>query len=139
MAIEQTDDIEWRRPPVGEMPSEAGAYILEFDADRPLKVEVGALGVVSLPAGRLRYYGSARGPGGLSARLKRHLRAEGATHWHVDYIAEELEIRRVGFTTVLGECELVALDTERSAWRAPVPGFGASDCGECPAHLLAHT
>lgn len=132
------DDIVWESRPVGELPSAAGAYILAFSSGG-LEVEVGALGVVAMPAGRLRYYGSAKGPGGLKARIERHLREDASLHWHVDYLADALEIERVGYTTEVGECDLVGRDLESGGWRAPVDGFGASDCSDCPAHLLART
>jgi Uri superfamily endonuclease len=126
----------WLTPPPDELPDAAGAYILEFICDGR-SIEVGALGELDLPSGRLRYYGSAHGPGGLKARIERHLRDDGALHWHVDYLAAELDITRVAYSTELGECDLLQLDLDADDWHAPIPGFGASDCTTCPAHLLA--
>lgn len=138
-AMNGTDEarnIEWQGRPVSELPAEEGAYVLEFANPDRQPIEVGALGEVVLPSGRLRYYGSAKGPGGLRARVRRHLRDDGKVHWHVDYLAEALEVRRVGYTTAFGECELVAMDEGSGEWSVVVEGFGASDCETCEAHLL---
>jgi len=34
------------------------------------------------------YIGSAFGPGGVRARMLRHLRADKPKHWHIDYLRE---------------------------------------------------
>jgi Uri superfamily endonuclease len=125
-----------------ELPSEAGAYVLELQLRRPRWLDVGRLGRVRLPAGWLRYYGSARGGGGLRGRLSRHLRGaadpEATTcHWHVDALLHS-EARLRALELHLGaeaEHQLVARDLV-AGWRVCVVGFGSSDCERCPAHLL---
>ncbi|MBN1145904.1 MAG: GIY-YIG nuclease family protein [Anaerolineales bacterium] len=129
------------------LPALAGVYALRLRLAQPKSLEVGRLGHVSLAAGEYVYLGSANGPGGLRARLGRHLRGEASRpHWHIDYLRPA--------ATVSGFCYLVAapgaarpapleclwsqalLDLPRSS--APLPGFGASDCrSACPAHLVA--
>jgi Uri superfamily endonuclease len=97
----------------------------------------GALGVVELPPGWLMYVGSARGPGGLAARVGRHFSGAGRPRWHVDFLVRALPPREAWLVTVA--------DPREAAWAravaglpgvAPVaPGFGASDSG-APTHLF---
>jgi Uri superfamily endonuclease len=44
---------------------------------------------IALPAGRYLYCGSAKGPGGLKARLSRHMRRGKSVRWHVDQLTEQ--------------------------------------------------
>ncbi len=120
-------------------PAELGAYLLILTAAEPTQVRVGRLGEFLLPPGRYAYAGSAQGPGGLAARLNRHLRPDKRLHWHVDYLTALLPVTdvivRVGPAWL--ECawvrELLALPGAGT----PIPGFGSSDCREgCPAHLV---
>jgi histidyl-tRNA synthetase len=121
------------------LPDGPGAYVLELHPEAPLSLTVGRLGVVEIPAGRARYYGSARGPGGLRARVARHLRPPGErrVHWHVDHLTARLAVQRVLIAEGGRECELVQRDLA-AGWRVVAAGFGATDCRRaCPAHLLA--
>jgi Uri superfamily endonuclease len=43
---------------------------------------------IILPAGRYLYCGSAKGPGGLKARLSRHMRRGKSVRWHIDRLTE---------------------------------------------------
>ena len=90
-----------------------------------------------LPAGCYAYCGSAYGPGGLQARIGRHLRADKALRWHVDRLTAAGRI--VDFRAVPGgrECDLLDRLLEAPGASVPVPGFGSSDCRRCPAHLVA--
>lgn len=131
--------IPWifRAPSAADIPSDKGAYALLIRIRRRFCAPVGALGMVDLPAGDYLYLGSARGPGGLRARIGRHLREGKTPHWHVDHLA-----RRDGIAAVLAlpggsECALVAGALAFAGVSAPVGGFGSSDCRRCPAHLLA--
>jgi len=77
----------WR--PGGPPPSGRGAYLLLIHIDKPVTVVAGGLGTLTLEPGVYVYVGSARGPGGLAARLARHerrMRGRAPAHWHVDYI-----------------------------------------------------
>ncbi len=114
------------------VPSETGAYVLLIELGAPLALEV-----ASLPAGRYAYCGSAYGPGGLRARIGRHLRADKTLRWHVDRLTAAGRI--VAFRAVPGgrECDLLDRLLEAPGAAVPVPGFGSSDCRRCPAHLVA--
>ncbi|SDH56387.1 GIY-YIG nuclease family protein [Roseospirillum parvum] len=91
---------------------------------------------VWLAPGVYWYAGSAYGPGGLRARLGRHLRRDKAIRWHVDRLTVEPAVE-VGFLAFpgAGECALVAALLAAGA-TVPVPGFGSSDCRICPSHLV---
>ena len=118
-------------------PAVAGAYALLIRLSRPLRAEIGALGPVDLPAGTYLYLGSANGPGGLRARLRRHLRADKKPHWHVDALTRQGEIAAVLAVPGGQECDLVARALNQPGVTIPHPGFGSSDCRRCKAHLLA--
>jgi Uri superfamily endonuclease len=119
-----------------DLPALPGAYALLIEFDRAAVLPP-RLGVGSLPPGRYIYLGSARGPGGIRARLARHLRGSSKRHWHVDWLTEAA--RDLSALAVPGgdECDLVRRMLEMPGLTVPVSGFGSSDCRRCPAHLLA--
>lgn len=115
-----------------------GTYALIFDNAFPLALDVGSSGYIILPAGVLIYVGSALGPGGLAARVGRHLRPLKAIHWHVDRLTSVLPVSAV-WVDVSGkrlECQWAEALRRSPGVAIPVAGFGASDC-RCPAHLFA--
>ncbi len=67
-------------------PSLPGTYALFLTLSAPAQLTIGKLGVFDFPAGEYVYMGSARGPGGLRARLRHHLRPAQRPHWHIDYL-----------------------------------------------------
>lgn len=122
----------------GEGPGpEPGTYLLVLRVEAACRPRVGALGAVELAPGRHAYAGSALGPGGVRARMARHLRGEGARHWHVDHLREAA--RPTGAWWVHAEERLECRWAEATAGLSgadrSAPGFGASDCG-CPGHLV---
>ncbi len=113
-----------------------GAYLLLIELTVPLALEIPRLGAATLAPGRYAYGGSAYGPGGLRARIGRHLRRGKALRWHVDRLTAAGQV--VGVRAVPGgrECALVRDLLELSGASVPIPGFGSSDCRACPAHLV---
>ena len=98
---------------------------------------VGKLGRLDFEGGWLLYVGSAFGPGGLRARLGRHLRSAKTLHWHIDHLLARLPVSEVWWTTDRAKREEAwaeALRTRPEA-RIPLRGFGAGDCG-CEGHLI---
>ncbi len=137
-----------------DLPALPGAYGLEFSLEQPRVVRVGRRGVFAFPAGEYIYLGSARGPGGLQARLGRHLgrlaptgeRAARASHWHVDYVLPFARRRAWCYCVIPAGAEQgLALECAWSQFLLGMPGavtpargFGASDCRNgCAAHLVA--
>ena len=88
---------------------------------------------IVLPAGRYLYCGSANGPGGLKARLLRHMRRGKSVRWHIDQLTERGLV--IGGWIFPGgdECELVQMCSHLPM---PISGFGSSDCATCRSHLL---
>jgi len=126
--------------------AEKGTYALLLRLDKPELIQVGKLGEFTFPAGWYVYVGSARGPGGLAARLARHRRcaADGKhLRWHVDYLLERARLVEVwsrgGWPSAPAgqrlECEWARVFVDAPGGAIPVPRFGASDC-RCPAHLI---
>lgn len=114
----------------------SGTYIIFAYLDHEATLSIGRLGDFSFPAGYYSYVGSARGPGGLRARLARHLRAAKRPRWHVDHllqVATVVEIWQASSTERL-ECKWAEALQDLPAAAVPVARFGSSDCG-CPAHL----
>jgi Uri superfamily endonuclease len=112
-----------------------GVYCLIF-MNRACRIRIGALGDRKFRKGWHCYIGSARGPGGL-LRVSRHsaLRNRGGPRqWHVDYLLlhPEFSLARAIYAVSERdrECALA-----QSLSRAPVKGFGASDC-RCGSHLF---
>jgi histidyl-tRNA synthetase len=112
-------------------PQELGAYALWLRLAAPLGVRAGSC-EGDLPAGDYLYCGSAKGPGGLRARLARHMRREKRAHWHVDQLTQAGEILGAFILEDGDEC---ALNAALNALPIPLPGFGSSDCRRCAAHL----
>ena len=122
--------------PVAELPTVGGSYILALHNRRPQKTAVGALGQLELEAGYYLYTGSAFGPGGLRARLGRHLRGDGKTRWHIDYLRKVAEPAGAWFCTDLQrrEHEFATALAAMDGLASPFAGFGSSDCN-CESHL----
>lgn len=116
-------------------PPDRGAYLLAIHLDDALDIPRSS-GPWHLPAGWYVYAGSARGPGGIGARLRHHFRREKRAHWHVDHLT--LRATAIHALALEGgaECEIVAGLLGTSGFTPGPAGFGSSDCTCCPAHLL---
>lgn len=128
--------------PARLLPRSPGTYALLLCLEPGGAIKVGRRGYCPFPAGFYVYVGSARGPGGLSARITRHLirctaRKVESPHWHIDnllpralplavWLAEGDQRRECAWAQAL-----IGMDGAT----VPVPGFGSSDC-RCPAHLV---
>lgn len=119
-----------------ELPPGPGAYALLIETDAAVSVRVRGV-LARLPPGCYLYCGSAFGPGGIRARVARHLRKRKPNHWHVDGLTAIGRVRAVVVAPGGRECELFARFSALAGSDIPVPGFGASDCRTCPAHLFS--
>ena len=113
-----------------------GAYVLLIELKDKFEGHVGRLGDITLPVGVYCYFGSARGLGGMAARIKHYIFSDKKPHWYVDRVT--LTGRVIGFLAVLNghECDLREKAIAQKSLVVPVMGFGSSDCLRCPAHLL---
>ncbi len=121
-------------PDATRLPAVPGAYVLLVETGREVVVRLPGRPPTILTPGRYLYCGSARGPGGIKARVARHMRRDKTVRWHVDRLTEAGSV--LGAWTFPGgdECALVA---SLSALPVPMAGFGSSDCRTCASHLLA--
>lgn len=113
-----------------------GTYLLLLQLEEDREIAIGRLGTLYFPHGYYLYLGSARGPGGLQARLARHRRKAKEPRWHIDYLlfyAHLIEIWAVESDERL-EC-LWAQQLARFSPGWPTAHFGSSDC-RCPSHLF---
>jgi Uri superfamily endonuclease len=123
-----------------DLPAEAGSYALHLALEKPQHIRVGALGEVDFPASEYVYLGIAVGPGGLRARVGRHLRADKTRHWHIDYLVPMTKLLSLCWTTSPDplECRWSQALAQLPVVSIPVPDFGSSDCrargGSCRAH-----
>lgn len=129
---------------VEHIPACPGAYLLHLRLLWPRRLQVKRLGLFDLSPGEYLYSGSAHGPGGLRARLGRHLRGGGKKHWHIDALRQSAEV--AGYSYVLGneledanlECRWAQNLAQLPGVIVPISGFGSSDCRlGCRAHLVA--
>ncbi len=132
------------------LPAEPGSYALVFQLGQSHRLRVGRLGTARFQAGRYIYLGSAQGPGGLRARLVRHVKGEGSLHWHVDYLRRVAPINMIYYLakSVIQhaspvhhferlECRWSQAIANLEGACYPMPGFGSSDCQSgCSAHLV---
>jgi Uri superfamily endonuclease len=119
------------------VPDLPGTYVLVLVVDEEQRAQVGRLGEFRVPPGWLAYVGSARGPGGLAARLARHLRHPKPLVWHIDFLRAVARPVAAWWATGTDRCECfwAAALAGMPGASQPILRFGASDC-RCPTHLL---
>ena len=119
-----------------DVSNERGSYLLLIRLPTALFVDRPA--PLRLDAGWYIYAGSARGPGGVRARVKRHFDTNKSVRWHVDQLTNAADRVFAAAFFDLGECDLVRGLTAQEGLSFPHPGFGSSDCKSCEAHLLRY-
>jgi Uri superfamily endonuclease len=100
-------------------------------------VRVGSLGCLRFEAGTYAYVGSARGAGGLAARIAHHLGSVARPRWHIDYLRGLADATAVWFTTGPAPYEhgWAAVFARGRHIATAAPRFGSSDCS-CESHLF---
>ncbi|NPA31147.1 MAG: DUF123 domain-containing protein [Chloroflexi bacterium] len=128
---------------VDGLPARPGAYWLALCLPRPAVVRAGPEPHRLWPAGLYLYAGQAHGPGGIRARLGRHLRGQGRGPWHIDALRAVAVPVAWGWTTHPSpegrpwECVWAQAWAQQPWAFVPQPGFGAGDChAGCAAHGL---
>lgn len=117
-----------------------GPYVLVLEVPTPLRLAVGQLGTFDFPKGWYAYAGSARGPGGLAARLRHHLHGAARPHWHVDYLRKGACLAEIwyGHAPEHDEHQWAASLAAMRGAGSVATGFGSSDCF-CATHLSFFT
>ena len=115
---------------------EPGTYALVCRSPHETEIRVGRLGVVPFRRGFYVYVGSAFGPGGVRARVARHVTHPLNRHWHVDYLWPALGIEEIWYSQDPRPREHAWARVLCHGMRCsmPFPQFGSTDC-ECEAHL----
>ncbi len=125
--------MEERFEPAG-MP---GVYVLILRLHGFFRGKVGGLGLVELEPGFYVYVGSALGPGGLAARVSRHLRRAKRLRWHIDHLTSDprVEVEAVVYAYTGERLESTLSSGLAAVLEPAVMGFGSSDTGD-PTHLF---
>ena len=120
------------------IPQRKGTYLLIINILRYIEIKVGSLGIVKLEPGIYIYVGSALAPGGLQARILRHLRKEKKIHWHIDYLLASDDVRILYIAYLVYPKKLESTITSELISLGLKPGwyrFGSTDTKD-PSHLL---
>lgn len=121
---------------IGKTPTFGGAYVLVLRLDKAIHIEFSRVTFDQLVPGSYIYVGSARGSGGIRARIKRHFRYDKKAHWHIDWLTMHA-VEMAALAVADGhECELVDTLLNSHRFEVAVPGFGSTDCSRCESHLL---
>ena len=113
---------------------DSGTYALVIALECGFSLRIGKLGTHSLQPGYYVYVGSALG--GLSNRLRHHLRSEKRLHWHIDYLLQQSTVVQIWYAIGSDrlECNWNVLLQNLPGAVIPIIGFGSSDC-QCSSHL----
>ncbi len=121
-----------------DIPEEPGYYVLIISVNRELVITTRGGRRFHLKPGIYAYIGSARGLGGIKARILRHLRRDKKKHWHIDYLTTNPWVEIVAalsFTWVEKDLESI-LSNKLAGKHTPVKGFGSTDKRSDPSHLF---
>jgi len=122
---------------VDSAPAEKGAYALVLLLGAPVQFARRRTHV-SIAPGWYVYAGNAHGPGGIRARLRRHLRSGKTRHWHIDDLTNAAREKHAIVSVGGSECEIIARLSAICSFKTALAGFGSSDCRICAAHLLRY-
>jgi len=93
------------------------------------------LGKVFFKKGNYIYIGSAKAC--LEARLRRHLKKDKKSFWHIDYLLKNrrTQISKIWVILESIECEITEVFYRNTLTEIVRKGFGSSDC-KCETHLF---
>ena len=114
-----------------------GSYALVFRMKHACDLVIGRLGHYQFLPGFYIYLGSALGPGGISARTRRHLNysCSKAPYWHVDRLLGVSKITEIWWKARTESVECLWAARLATIGSIHIAGFGASDC-RCAGHLI---
>src|SRR6516225_6486489 len=98
-----------------DAPTLPGAYVLIVELAESIQITLPRKPKTTLQAGRYLYCGSAKGSGGIRARLSRHMRPGKVIHWHVDLLTGAGRVAGAWIFPGCDECELVRALSHLSA------------------------
>lgn len=93
------------------------------------------MGRIYFKKGNYIYIGSAKAY--LKVRLRRHLRKDKKTYWHIDYLLnnKQAKISQIWAIQKSIECETTDVFNKEPICEIVKKGFGSSDC-KCLTHLF---
>ncbi len=114
------------------IPNRRGIYALILQVYQDLELTIGSLGSVKIEPGVYCYIGSARGFGGLRARIAHHFRrSKPRLWWHIDYLTTRTEVRILHVVYAESdqdlESQFAKTVNETHCWNPAIPRFGATD------------
>ncbi|MDP2965434.1 MAG: GIY-YIG nuclease family protein [Pelolinea sp.] len=122
-----------------EIPAEPGSYIIFGRLADEVCFTSGLFSGQLLTRGYYLYTGSAFGPGGLRARIARHLKPGTKKFWHFDYLKALIQIEEIWYSPggKNQECQFIKALQDLDYSSFPFLKFGSSDCRHgCQAHLV---
>lgn len=105
-------------------------YLLQIYLKKQKHIKIGKLGTFRFKKGNYAYVGSAKT--NMTKRIARHLRKKKKKFWHIDYLLQYAEVKKV-WTSDLPEKRIAELVSEKMT--APILGFGSSDV-KSKSHLF---
>lgn len=123
---------------IKDIPRIKGSYCLIYQLHETISTQIGKLGKFDFQPGFYFYFGSAKGPGGLRARINRHLSVQRKKFWHIDYLKTYLTPLGFFYSDQIDkECEWAQVLKKSEKIEIPVIKFGSSDCkNKCGSHLF---
>jgi len=121
------------------IPPVKGVYIILGYLTRDKIINIGCLGRKLFKRGLYLYVGSARGPGGLKARVGRHLAKVKRVKWHIDYLTvdPDFKVLAVLYASSPSISERDIVETLiKGGFSIAVKRFGSSDDRRVISHLL---
>ncbi len=122
-----------------ELPKAKGGYIIIIEVSKSILITMSKRKIRAGP-GFYAYIGSAGGPGGLRARLLRHIRKTKKLRWHIDQITSNIYtniIKIILSTEVWGKTFenriSLCLSNKNLDY---IKGFGSSDDRNSRSHLF---
>ena len=118
-------------------PIDKGVYALIMRMDCSRHIQIGRLGKLRFTDGIYVYVGSAWGPGGLAARIGRHLKKVKQRRWHIDYFRRYATMTEIWVGRSPSAAEHLWAEAVGSFEKAVAAAekFGSSDC-RCATHLF---
>ena len=114
---------------IDRIPSSKGIYALVFELTNNMKLSTRTLSNKTLTKGIYVYIGSARGPGGLRARIRRHLAKTKKLKWHIDYITStnHFRARAIVYALTNQDLEHIMASILEKQLAIPIQRFGSTD------------
>lgn len=109
-----------------------GVYVMLLEIKEDICMNIGSLGYICLLKGVYGYVGSAKGFGGIEARIKHHLvKDKKRPWWHIDYLTlrREVIVKHVMYAEALDtdEEDIANGFSRSSCWSIAIPRFGSTD------------